>query len=271
MRQRPAGTIARSARSLSLVAACAVATCAGLLGSLPPAGAGTLPTVPGAPSDVMAYPGPHRAGVGWNGPLSDGGASITRYKIIATDLSDPARGGQTAFSPICCAQTVRGLTAGDRYTFRVAATNSVGTGPASAPSKAVVPTAAAPPRGVYCEHASGTTGGAVKLSSCHTGGGGLVGTGMMPGAVLKGTGKGTISWRLGTQSFSTTIEVTTKLGPNPTKGWCPSRGLGRQYDVAGKVTADTEPEIAVGQAVNAYICISSSGAVKQTHYGRLTL
>lgn len=270
MRQGPPWTIVGSALSVVLVNACAIAS-AGVLGSIQPAGAGTVPAVPGAPTGVSAGPEPGGADVDWSPPSSDGGASITQYKILATDLTDPARGGQKARTKGYVGQIIHGLTVGDRYTLTVRAINSVGSGPASAPSNAVVPAPPAPPRGVYCQHVSGTTSGDVKLSSCRPSGGGVVGMGTLPGAVLKGTGKGTIAWRLGKQLSSTTITVTTTLGPDPTKGWCPSRGLGRQYDVTGKVTATTEPHIAVGQAVSGYVCISSAGAVKQTHYGRITL
>ncbi len=268
MRQRPAGTTAGS--GLVLVAVSVIAS-AGLLGSIQPAGALTPPAVPGAPTGVSASPEPGGADVNWSPPSSDGGASITQYKILATDLTDPARGGQTAQTKGYVGQIIHGLTVGDRYTLTVRAANSAGTGPASAPSNAVVPTPPAPPRGVYCKHVSGTTGDDVKLSSCRPVGGGVVGTGMLHGAVLKGTARGTISWRLGRQLSSTTIAVKTTLGPDPTKGWCVIRGLGREYDVSGKVTANTQPDIAVGQAVSGYICISSAGAVKQSHYGRFTL
>ena len=264
-------TGARLAWSVLLVGVCAVATAGGLVRSTQPAGAGTPASVPGAPTGVTAGPEPAGAFVDWSPPSSDHGSPITQYRIHATDLTDPERGGQTAATKGSVGQIVQGLTPGDHYVFTVRAVNAVGPGPASAPSNKVVPAPPAPPRGVSCEHIAGTTSGGVTLSSCHASGGGVVGVGTMPGTMLKGTSKGSISWTLGSQSSSTTIAVTTALGPNPTKGWCASRGLGRPYDVTGKVTADTEPHIAVGQAVKAYICISSAGAVKQNHYGYLSL
>jgi len=260
MRQSAAGKAARSALSVLLVAVSALAVGAGLLGAPQPAGAGTPPTVPGAPTQVVAYPGPLDASVGWAGPSSDGGAPITQYKVRATDLTDPARGGQTAISPVCCGANVQGLTAGDRYTFRVTATNSVGTGPASVPSNAVVPTIVQ--RTIECLHVSGTTSGIVGLSSCHTG------TGTLPGALLKGTRTGNITFTQGTQSYSTTIAITTTLIPGSnTSGYCAREGLGAEYHVHGKVTANTNPRTTVGTNVSAYLCISASGAVRQAHYG----
>ena len=268
MREQSAGAAGRPVRTvLSLVTVCALVVGAWVLGSSPPAGAGEPPAVPGAPTGVSALPEPGGASVDWSPPATDGGARITQYKIVATDLTDHAHGGQKAATKGYVGQTIRGLTSGDRYTFTVAATNSAGTGPASTRSNAVVPTSPPPPRGIGCEHVSGTTSGLVTLSSCRAAGGSLVGTGTMPGAILKGSGHGTISWRVGKTLSSTTISVKTTLGPDPTTGWCARKGLGRQYHVAGKVTANTEPNVAVGQTVNGYICISAAGGVKQTHYG----
>ena len=121
MGQRATGAIARSATLLIVVS---VVVTSGVFGSTPPAGAGTPPKTPGAPTKIVAYSGSHQATVYWDALSSDGGATITRYQIRASDLTDPARGGQTAVSPgLNDGESVGGLTAGDRYAFRVSATN----------------------------------------------------------------------------------------------------------------------------------------------------
>jgi len=100
-------------------------------------------TVPTAPQSVQAIAGDARATVSWTAPGSDGGRSITRYRVTA------APGGATATvtAPATTA-AVAGLANGTAYTFTVVATNSVGDGPASAPSAAVTPRAAVvPPAG----------------------------------------------------------------------------------------------------------------------------
>ena len=101
----------------------------------------TAPTVPHAPTGPVATAGSQSASVSFAPPAIVGGRKITNYTVTATDLVDPARGGQTASglqSPI----TVTGLFAGDRYEFTVRATNGLGTGPPSSLSNPVVPTSA---------------------------------------------------------------------------------------------------------------------------------
>ena len=96
-------------------------------------------TVPDAPVIGTASAGDNEASTTFSPPDSDGGATITSYTVTATDSTNPSNGGETqsgAGSPI----VVTGLTNGDSYTFTVTATNSAGTGAASASSNAVVPT-----------------------------------------------------------------------------------------------------------------------------------
>ena len=96
------------------------------------------PTAPSFPVIGQATAGDTSARVAFTAPAFDGFSPITSYTATATDLTNPARGGQTATdrsSPI----TVKGLTNGDSYRFSVTATNAVGTGPASSPSNVVIP------------------------------------------------------------------------------------------------------------------------------------
>jgi subtilisin family serine protease len=94
----------------------------------------TPATVPGAPTIGAATAGNAQATVSFIAPGSNGGSPITSYRVT----SNP--GGVTrtrAGSP----QTVTGLANGTSYTFTVQAINAIGTGPASAASNAVTPTA----------------------------------------------------------------------------------------------------------------------------------
>ncbi|WP_183095894.1 fibronectin type III domain-containing protein, partial [Nocardioides stalactiti] len=92
--------------------------------------------VPGAPTIGTATAGHQRATVAFTAPPSNGGALITLY----TATSSPGGLTGTCASSPC---TVAGLTNGVAYTFNVTATNSAGTGAASADSNSVMP--AAPP------------------------------------------------------------------------------------------------------------------------------
>jgi hypothetical protein len=95
-------------------------------------------TPPNAPTAAKAVAGDSQAKVAFKAPTDNGGYPVTSYTVLATDATNPANGGQTASaasSPI----VVPGLTNGDSYTFTVTATNAIGTGPASAPSNAIIP------------------------------------------------------------------------------------------------------------------------------------
>ena len=93
------------------------------------------PFPPGPPTAATATAGVESARVGFAGPTAIGGAPVTSYTVTPSPGGPPAIG---ATSPI----TVTGLTPGTSYTFTVTAANSAGSGPASAPTAAVVPASA---------------------------------------------------------------------------------------------------------------------------------
>ncbi|MFA6290803.1 MAG: fibronectin type III domain-containing protein [Victivallales bacterium] len=88
--------------------------------------------VPKAPTAVTATRGNMQATVSFTPPVSNGGTEITGYIVTSSPGGKTANG--TA-SPL----TVSGLTNGTAYTFTVKAKNAIGSGPASAASKAVTP------------------------------------------------------------------------------------------------------------------------------------
>ena len=88
---------------------------------------------PGVPTSVSAVGGNGQAVVSFSAPSNVGSSVITGYTVKATLPSGEVTSATGASSPI----TVVGLLNGGLYTFTVAATNSGGTGAASAASVAV--------------------------------------------------------------------------------------------------------------------------------------
>jgi hypothetical protein len=103
------------------------------------------PVAPGAPTSVSAVAGNGSASVSWTAPASNGGSPITSYTVTPYVGSVAQTTTVVPGSPPATTATINGLTNGTTYTFTVTATNAVGSGPASAPSNGVTPTATVVP------------------------------------------------------------------------------------------------------------------------------
>ena len=91
-------------------------------------------SLPGSPTNLSAALGVGEAGLSWSPPSSDGGSPITSYTVDITDTTT-----STPLTPVTVSGTppptnadLTGLTPGHTFSFAVAATNAVGTGPTSA-------------------------------------------------------------------------------------------------------------------------------------------
>jgi hypothetical protein len=96
--------------------------------------------LPPAPTSVTASAGNAQATVGWTAPTVLSQTPITDYTV---QYSSDSGSSWTTFSrspaSTATSATVTGLTNGTSYTFRVSATNAVGTGSYSTASSAVSP------------------------------------------------------------------------------------------------------------------------------------
>jgi hypothetical protein len=99
-------------------------------------------TVPGAPSGVSASAGNGAATVSWTAPFN-GGSPLTKYTVTPYVGSTAQPSTDVPGSPPPTSASIGGLSNGTTYTFTVTASNGVGSGPPSAASNPVTPSAVA--------------------------------------------------------------------------------------------------------------------------------
>jgi hypothetical protein len=97
--------------------------------------------VPGAPTGLSGTAGDAQVALSWSAPSSNGGAEITGYVVEWTPAGGSASTVNTGSAATSYTKTA--LTNSTAHTFRVAAINSVGTGPYSG-SATATPVAAGP-------------------------------------------------------------------------------------------------------------------------------
>jgi hypothetical protein len=166
--------------------------------------------VPGAPAGVRARAGNALATVSFKLP-SNGGSPITGCTVT----SKPGGVAYTgAGSPI----TVPGLTNGAAYTFRVTATNTVGTGKASEPSNKVTP-ATIPGAPVAVTAEAGNADAKVSFSAPASNGGSHI-TSYTVTSSSGQRGKGakspiTVEHLTNGDSYTFTVTARNKIGTGP--------------------------------------------------------
>jgi fibronectin type 3 domain-containing protein len=130
-------------------------------------------TVPGVPQGLTATPSSGKVTLTWSPPASDGGASVTSYKIYRATTS----GAETLLTTVGNVTSYQDtqVTNGTLYYYKVAAVNSVGEGPQSGeasatPAAANVPgaptslTAAARARGITLTWKAPTSNGGSAIT-----------------------------------------------------------------------------------------------------------
>ena len=188
-------------------------------GAASPQSTAVIPyTLPGAPTIGSVSAGDAAATVTWTAPASNGGSVITGY-VVTPYIAGVAQTAQT-FSSTATTETVTGLTAGTSYTFKVAAINAAGTGPASASSAAVTVntgpslTFTAPPAGevsvAYSDQLTATAGtGALTWS---------VSSGSLPPGLTLNSSTGLLSGTPTTAGgYAFTVKVTDTTGGSATQ------------------------------------------------------
>ena len=95
---------------------------------------GPRKTAPDAPRNLTAEATEGAVTLSWEAPRDDGGAAIRRY-----EYEQNGSGAWTSTGGTATSYTVRGLTSGETYTFRVRAVNRIGRSGASNRAEATLP------------------------------------------------------------------------------------------------------------------------------------
>ena len=112
-------------------------------------------TVPSVPLALTATPSSQTVALAWSLPTFDGRSAITDYKIEYTSSNSTTWTVFAHTASTTRTANITGLTNGTRYSFRVSAVNSVGTGVATSP---VFSTPVAPPTLTAPLNLTGTVG-----------------------------------------------------------------------------------------------------------------
>jgi fibronectin type 3 domain-containing protein len=138
-------------------------------------------TAPGAPRGLTAAAGDAQVSLSWRAPGSNGGAAITGYRVYQGTSKKPVA------SVTGTGTTVKNLTNGTAYSFKVTAVNKAGEGPASGAASAT-PTAKVTKPGVPNGLTASPGNGKVTLSWKAPGSDG--GTGISGYEIYRGTSPG---------------------------------------------------------------------------------
>jgi len=138
-------------------------------------------TAPGAPRGLAATAGDAQVSLSWKAPSSDGGAAITGYRVYQGASKKPVA------SVTGTATTVKNLSNGTTYSFKVTAVNKAGEGPASGAASAT-PAAAVTKPGVPNGLTASPGNGQVTLSWKTPGSNG--GAGISGYEIYRGTSPG---------------------------------------------------------------------------------
>ena len=112
--------------------------------AIPVSGGSTIISAPSAPTGLTAKAGDSQVSLKWAAPASDGGSPVTSYDVYDGITSDfPSKGA--IINTTGTSVTVRGLTNGTTYYFRVAALNAAGKMSRSSSEASARPTATPPP------------------------------------------------------------------------------------------------------------------------------